>query len=245
LLQKSRIGVFGTTDVHEFYTHNKSVCIPLVPPALREDRGKSLGLLMLLWEECMKIFLETERLILRQFTQDDANNLFELDSDLEVIRFTPDAGKPKNYTVIKTQLLPRFFAYYEQYDNYGVWATIEKSSQAFIGWFYFRPAVHASYFNSVFSNESDVEIGYRLQKAAWGKGYATEGSKALIFKGFSELGTQRVVSVALAANVASIRVLEKAGLKLENRFVYEGHGQEVLIYALNKDEFKLEKYFTT
>ncbi len=84
-----------------------------------------------------------------------------------------------------------------------------------------------------------------MRKAAWGKGYATEGSKALIFKGFSELGTQRVVSVALAANVASIRVMEKADLKLENKFVYESHGQQVVVYVLNKDEFKLEKYFTT
>ena len=185
----------------------------------------------------MKIFLETERLILRQLTEDDADNLFELNSDPEVVRFTPDAGKPKDYTVIQTQIIPKFFAYYEQYNGYGVWAAIEKSSQAFIGWFFFRPVVHALYFDPALANESDVEIGYRLRKAAWGKGYATEGSKALIFKGFSELGTQRVVAVALAANVASIRVLEKAGLKLENRFVYEGHGQEIVIYALNRTDW--------
>ena len=185
----------------------------------------------------MKIFLETERLILRQLTEDDADNLFELDSDPEVVRFTPDAGKPKDDTVIQTQIIPKFFAYYEQYNGYGVWAAIEKSSQAFIGWFFFRPVVHALYFDPALANENDVEIGYRLRKAAWGKGYATEGSKALIFKGFSQLGTQRVVAVALAANTASIRVLEKAGLKLENRFVYEGHGQEIVIYALNRTDW--------
>ncbi len=185
----------------------------------------------------MKIFLETERLILRQLTEDDADNLFELDSDPEVVRFTPDAGKPKDYTVIQTQIIPKFFAYYEQYNGYGVWAAIEKSSQAFIGWFFFRPVVQALYFDPALANESDVEIGYRLRKAAWGKGYATEGSKALILKGFSQLGTQRVVAVALAANLASIRVLEKAGLKLENRFVYEGLGQEIVIYALNRTDW--------
>ena len=185
----------------------------------------------------MKIFLETERLILRQLTEDDADNLFELDSDPEVVRFTPDAGKPKDYTVIQTEIIPRFLALYEQYDGYGVWAAVEKSSQAFIGWFFFRPVVHALYFDPALANESDVEIGYRLRKAAWGKGYATEGSKALIFKGFSQLGTQRVVAVALAANLASIRVLEKAGLKLENRFVYEGHCQEIVIYALDRTDW--------
>ena len=184
----------------------------------------------------MKIFLETERLVLRQFTEDDADNLFELNSDPEVIRFTSDAEQPTDYTVIKTQILPRYLAYYEQYDGYGFWAVIEKSSREFIGWFFFRPAIHASYFNPALANPSDIELGYRLRKASWGKGYATEGSKELISKGFSELGTQRVVSPALAANVASIRVLEKAGLKLEKRFTDERLGQEVVIYTLNRDE---------
>ncbi len=185
----------------------------------------------------MKIFLETERLILRQFTEDDVNILVELDSDYEVVRYTPDVGKVRDYKVIKTEVLPRFLAFYEQYDGYGCWAAVEKSTQAFIGWFLFRPVVHASYFDPAYANESDVELGYRLRKPAWGKGYATEGSKALISKGFSELETQRVMAVALAANVASIRVMEKVGLKLEKRFVYEGHGQEIVICGLNRDEF--------
>jgi RimJ/RimL family protein N-acetyltransferase len=89
----------------------------------------------------MKIFLETERLIHPQFTEDDADNLLELNSDPEVTRFTPDAGKQQDYTVIKTRILPKFLALYEQYDSYGYWAVVEKSSQAFIGWFYFRPVV--------------------------------------------------------------------------------------------------------
>lgn len=197
-----------------------------------------------LWQKGMKIFLETERLILRQFTEDDADNLFELNSDPDVVRFTPDVSQPTEYKVIQTQILPRFFSYYKKYDGYGVWAVIEKSSQDFIGWFLFRPAVYASYFDPTLANPSDIELGYRLRKAAWGKGYATEGSKALILKGFSELGTQLVIAVALAANVASIRVLEKVGLKLKKRFIYEGNGQEVVIYALKEDEFKLENYVT-
>lgn len=192
----------------------------------------------------MKFFLETERLVLRQFIEDDADNLFELNSDPEVTRFTSDAGQPTDYTVIKTQILPKYLAYYEQYDGYGFWAVIEKSSREFIGWFLFRPTIHAFYFSPALANPSDIELGYRLRKASWGKGYATEGSKRLISKGFSELGTQRVVSHALAANVASIRVLEKAGLKLEKRFTDERLGQEVVIYTLNRDEFELENYVT-
>lgn len=188
----------------------------------------------------MKTFLETERLILRQFSPDDADNLFELDSDPEVVRFTTNLGQPIEYTVIQNQILPEYLSYYEKYSGYGYWAAIEKSSQAFIGWFFFRPAVHASYFNPMLADVSDIELGYRLRKTAWGKGYATEGSKALIFKGFCELETQRVVSVALAANVASYRVMEKAGLKFWKRFIYEAYGQEVVMYTLNKNEFQPE-----
>lgn len=189
----------------------------------------------------MEIFLETERLILRQFSQDDADNLFELNSDPDVVRFTPDANQPIDYTIIQTQLLPKYFTYYEKYAGYGVWAAIEKSSQQFIGWFSFRPVMYASYFNSALANGSDIELGYRLRKIAWGKGYATEGSKALILKGFSELGTQRVLAVALAANVASMRVMEKVGLKFEKKVFFEENGQELVIclYALNQEQFNL------
>ena len=191
----------------------------------------------------MNILLETERLILRQFTEDDTDNLFELNSDPEVVRFTPE--QPNERSFIQTEMLPKMFAYYEKYDGYGVWAAIEKSSQEFIGWFLFRAVEYASYFDPALADKSDIELGYRLRKASWGKGYATEGSKALISKGFKDLGTQRVVAVALAANVASIRVMEKAGLKLEKRFIYEGIGQEVVIYNLSKNEFKVDNFITT
>ncbi|MEH1934495.1 MAG: GNAT family N-acetyltransferase [Nostoc sp.] len=193
----------------------------------------------------MNIFLETERLILRQFTEDDADNLFELDSDPEVVRLTTDAGQPPEYKIIQTEILPTYFAHYEKYDGYGCWAAIEKLSKAFIGWFSFEPIVHSSYFDPALANANDIQLGYRLRKAAWGKGYATEGSKALIFKGFSELETQDVLAVALAENLASIRVMEKVGLKLKKRFIYDENSQEVVLYTLKKDDFKRENYVTT
>jgi RimJ/RimL family protein N-acetyltransferase len=192
----------------------------------------------------MKVFLETERLTLRQFTKDDADNLFELDSDIEVIRFANigviKGGKPldTDYETIRNRTLPRFLQYYQKYEGYGFWAAIEKSSNQFIGWFHFRPALDSQLnLNSGLYEASDIELGYRLRKAAWGKGYATEGSRALILKGFSELGTQRVVSSALATNAASIRVMEKAGLKFERKYLLQEIDREVVKYALNKDKF--------
>lgn len=179
----------------------------------------------------MPILLETERLVLRQFTENDVDNLVALNSDPEVVRFTAD--REVDRSVIQTQTLPQWFSYYETYNGYGVWAAVEKASQAFIGWFIFRPAVHAAYFDPALANPTDIELGYRLHKAAWGKGYATEGAKALIAKGFSELGAQRIIAPALAANVASIRVLEKSGLQLQTRFIEPKLGLEVVIYALS------------
>jgi RimJ/RimL family protein N-acetyltransferase len=87
----------------------------------------------------MKIFLETERLVLRPFTAADAGRLFELDSDPEVTRFTSQAGQLPDYTVIQTRILPKFLTYYEKYEGYGVWAALEKSTQEFIGWFFLDP----------------------------------------------------------------------------------------------------------
>jgi RimJ/RimL family protein N-acetyltransferase len=98
----------------------------------------------------------------------------------------------------------------QRYEGYGFWAAIEKETGEFLGWFHFRPRPGAA--------PGEVEIGYRLRKSAWGKGYATEGSRALIRKGFTESGVQRVTAEAMAVNQASRRVMEKAGLKLVRTF---------------------------
>ena len=181
----------------------------------------------------MTVFLETERLILRRFTADDVDHLYELDSDPVVtrhVRLTPDS-RPTEYTVIREQILPRYLQYYEQYEGYGYWAAVARAGGEFLGWFHFRPDA---------DNPDEIELGYRLRRAAWGQGYATEGARALIHKGFTELGTQRVVATALAANAASIRVMEKAGLRFERTFLYPGTDQEGVKYALNRSEFTPE-----
>ena len=87
--------------------------------------------------------------------------------------------------------------------NFGYWAAIENDTGAFVGWFQFRLKTIP---------ESGVEMGYRFNRSAWNKGYATEGCRALIAKGFSELGVEHVFARAMAANSASIRVLQKCGL---------------------------------
>ena len=197
----------------------------------------------------MKVFLVTERLILRQFTENDADNLFELDSDINVIRFVNlgviKGGNPidTDYETVQNKTLPKFISYYQKYEGYGFWAAIEKLGNEFIGWFQFRPALDSQFnVNSGLYNDKDIELGYRLRQPAWGKGYATEASRALILKGFCELGTWRVVSSAISANKASIRVMEKAGLKFELQFIHPEIEPEVVKYSLDKNEFKYDEY---
>ena len=127
----------------------------------------------------MVLFLETERVLLRRFTEDDVDNLFELDSDPEVMRFLT-GGIPTPRAVIQQEVLPNFLRYYERFAGYGFWAAVDKASGDFLGWFHFRPPEGAG--------PGEVELGYRLRNSAWGNGYATEVSRALIRKGFRELG---------------------------------------------------------
>jgi RimJ/RimL family protein N-acetyltransferase len=157
----------------------------------------------------MQVFLETERLVLRQFTPADVDNLVDLDGDPEVMRFL-SGGAPTPRAAIERDILPRWLSHYERSDGYGFWAAIEKASGDFLGWVHFRPPPGAG--------PDEVELGYRLRKAAWGKGYATEASRALIRKGFTELGVRRVVASTYQDNFGSRRVMEKAGLTLVRTF---------------------------
>lgn len=189
----------------------------------------------------MKILLETKRMILRQYTEDDVENLFELNNDPGVFKWLPYLQVERAKIQDDIQ---RFISYYDKYNGYGTWAAIEKSKNKFIGWFMFLPFKEMPYFKPELGDPDDIEIGFYFLKDVWGRGYATEGSRALILKGFSEFGTLRVMGTALAANKASIRVMGKVGMRLEKNFFYEEMeslkipAQEVVICGLNKEEFQ-------
>jgi RimJ/RimL family protein N-acetyltransferase len=170
----------------------------------------------------MQVFLETQRLLLRRFTMADVDDLVNLDADPDVMRFVT-GGVPTSREEIETEFLPAFLGYYQRYEGFGFWAAVEKATGEFLGWFHFRPRPDAV--------PGEVELGYRLRRSAWGKGYATEGSRALIGKGFSEFGVQRVVAETMAVNTASRRVMEKAGLKLVRTF------HQPWPYPIERDQF--------
>ena len=155
------------------------------------------------------IVLETERLLLRPVTPDDADELIALHSDPEVMRYLGGVDRPER---VRDDLLPAWLEYQERGDDVGFWIAVEKATGEWLGWFHLRPEHEPPF---------DMEVGYRLKRSAWGRGYGTEGTRALIAKAFEELGVERVVAVADAPNVASRRVMEKSGMHLVRTYV--GH----------------------
>jgi RimJ/RimL family protein N-acetyltransferase len=186
----------------------------------------------------MLIFLETERLLLRRFTIDDSDLLVELDGDPRVMRYIT-GGAPTSRDEVEGELLPEYLDYYRKFPGYGFWAAIETLTGDFVGWFHYRPAPG--------DPPDQPELGYRLRREAWGKGYATEGSRALIAKGFTEFKVERVVASTMAVNTASRRVMEKSGMHLVRAFVADwpvsipGDEDGDVEYAISRKEWELSR----
>lgn len=157
----------------------------------------------------MQVLLDTERLILRRFTADDADNLVGLDGDPEVMRFLT-GGNATPRDVIEADILPRFLRYDERLPGFGFWAAIDRATGDFVGWFSLRTLDE--------EHPGKATLGFRLRRAVWGQGYATEGVRALIRLGFTALGVRRVVATTYQDNLASRRVMEKAGMRLSRTF---------------------------
>jgi RimJ/RimL family protein N-acetyltransferase len=182
--------------------------------------------------------LETDRLVLRRFTDDDVDLIVDLDADPEVRRYVQLHPTTRNEAA--GEILPAWLRYYDRYPGYGFWAAIERASGEFIGWFHLRPGLSDP-------RDDEPELGYRLRRDAWGKGYATEGSRALIDRAFTELGAVRVWAETMAVNAASRRVMEKAGLRFigpvfndwPEKLPGDEHGD--VQYAITRDEWLADR----
>jgi RimJ/RimL family protein N-acetyltransferase len=148
-------------------------------------------------------YLTTRRLVLRWLEPRDVDALVELDSDPEVMRFLTN-GRPTSRENVERNLFDR----YDRAAGYGRWAA--EAEGEFIGWF-------------ALSRDADTppheaELGYRLRRDAWGRGYATDGSRALLRKAFTELGTRRVWAETMFVNTRSRQVMERVGLRFVRVF---------------------------
>lgn len=145
-------------------------------------------------------YLESQRLYLRKLHPLDAPNLFKLDSDPEVVRYV--GGSPVVSIKQSQEAIRRVRQYYDRHPGFGIFAAVEKQSWAFVGWFALKHL----------DQTDEVEIGYRLLRAHWGRGLATEMGRRIVQHGFAALNLPKLVAVTQAGNEASQRVLRKLGL---------------------------------
>jgi [ribosomal protein S5]-alanine N-acetyltransferase len=185
----------------------------------------------------MRVCLETERLLLREFIEEDAPLLFALDGDPEVMRYIRAPQLP-DVDAYRRRIRERFLRYYAAGRGWGLWPAVEKATGEFLGWFCLRPALDYLFAAEAGLQEGELELGYRLRRAAWGKGYATEGSRALVRKAFADPTVSGVVACALVGNVASTRVMQKAGLRREREFELPGYDQAGVKYVLSRAEYE-------
>lgn len=148
----------------------------------------------------MKVILETDRLLLREYVEDDAEAFFKLNTNPKVLRFVPDKALV-NIDQARQILIDHPIADYREH-GFGRGACILKSTGEQIGF------AGLKYLEEL----GDVDVAYRLLPAYWGRGLATEAAIASVRYGFADLGLKRIIGLAMPENIASLRVLEKAGL---------------------------------
>ena len=178
-------------------------------------------------------YLETPRIRLEDFTPADAHLLKDLDSDPEVMLYL-NGGRPSTDEEVDSALL-RILSLKDKYEGrFGLWKAFEKESNAFVGWFLFRPDKKDP------DNLKSIELGYRLKKEFWNKGFATEVSRMLVNKGFSELGVEEVWARTLLANIKSQNVMKKIGLMFDYQFEeveFEGVDKRGVRYSVAKGQW--------
>ena len=155
-----------------------------------------------------KPYLQTARLALRQVRADDVERFYSLDREPSVMRYIAD-GKPGTRES-SAAAVARAMRSYGLYPGMGKWIAEEMAGSRFLGW------LSLNYV----PDTVEIEIGYRLLPDAWGHGFATEGASALAHHGLERLGLYRIIGLTHPDNVASQRVLQKAGLRDAGRGQY-------------------------
>jgi ribosomal-protein-alanine N-acetyltransferase len=152
------------------------------------------------------VIVQTADFIIRQFLPQEEGIYVDLLADKEVALYLPKRSKEENRQIFKTALED-----YAEGKVLGKWGIFNTADNDYMGMCLLL----------YFGETQSVEIGYSLHKKYWGKGMATDMAKALINYAFDRTDTPEIVAVTVLENIASQRVLEKAGLHREeniNRF---------------------------
>jgi ribosomal-protein-alanine N-acetyltransferase len=157
--------------------------------------------------------LESERLWFRELQMSDAQSMLELYSDPLVLRYVGE--KPLSHIDQAREIIEDIR---QQYQDCGIgrWAAFLKSSNEFIGW------AGLKYIAEINGRTDNYDLGYRLLRRHWGKGYGTESVQALVAYGFDAMQLNRISGYADVEHPASIKILEKFGLQFTNTFMDDG-----------------------
>ena len=179
----------------------------------------------------VRLELTTDRLRLEPLTEEHIELLVELDSDPEVLRFIVGRGLTREEVLrdwLSKRLRPdadaRGLGYWMGYDAGGDWA----------GWWCLGVDD---------DDPAAAELGYRLRRTAWGRGFATEGSRAMLEHGFRTVGLERIWGETMAVNARSRSVMEKLGMRLARSYVGEwehplpGADQGEVVYEITRAEY--------
>jgi RimJ/RimL family protein N-acetyltransferase len=176
----------------------------------------------------MSTELETDRLLLRQWREEDLDPYARICADPEVMRYLPGILTREE----SAKQIERFVRHWEEH-GYGLWAIEEKKTGTFIGFIGLLRQDDWS------EGEHKVEVGWRLDRSFWGNGLATEGALASLRYGFNRLKLPRIISICDPRNSASWRVMEKCGLTYQGEIHWRGY--EDIWYAIDRDEWEADQ----
>ncbi|HWS89897.1 MAG TPA: GNAT family N-acetyltransferase [Pyrinomonadaceae bacterium] len=162
---------------------------------------------------------ETERLVLRRFTPEDAEENYRIYTDPDNMRFM--GRRPDSVEFERHHLRLHIANYYGRHD-FGLWAVVLKEGGRLIG--------RCGLIYQQIEGAQEVEVSYLIDKHYWGRGLATEAAREVAGLGFEKYGLTRLVAVINPENVASVRVAEKIGMKYERDVDFKEFGK-VSLYA--------------
>lgn len=165
------------------------------------------------------VTLETERLVMRQFRDDDLDAFHSMTSDPDVMRHIGDGHTFDREEAWKS--LAQMLGHW-QLRGYGLFALEERDTGQVVG--------RSGLYNP--EGWPGIEVGWLLDRSSWGRGFATEAGRAALDYAWRELGVEHVISLIYPDNHASIRVAERLGETFEGTITR--HGKPVSIYGIDR-----------
>lgn len=165
----------------------------------------------------------TDRLRLRRFTPDDLDRLAAIRSDPEVMRYIGN-GQPNSREQARAAI-ERSISMWE-HEGFGRWGVIDRERARLVGW------CGLAFLDAT----TEIEIGYGIERSAWGNGFITEAAAATLRHGFETVHLERIVAVAFPENIGSTRVMEKLGMRFVGLAPYYG-ADALARYEIGAEEF--------